>query len=200
MIKKVYKAPGLIVTVLFVLACLEVDALGDAGELPLEIDAFYRDFNFVSSFSTPAERVGLAELYCAKRENRINRPLSDRLKKVACVIKELNRRTWNIDPEIHIHRMKPMAHIHPAKLITVDHFRAGRNAITVQVRVCSLEPEVNQVLVAFYERYSGDRDKLPSLQQELVPIQKRAPTTEIHQWVNMDGRWILKEAKLVLPD
>ena len=115
-------------------------------------------------------------------------------------MEELNAATWSPDPGIRIPRMRLKNQTLPSELVAIESVRITQNSVTVHVRVHSLDIVANQVLVSLYEQYSVARDEVPSLEVRLALAQKRAPRTEIHQWLQMHGRWVLKEAKIVLLD
>jgi len=167
-------------------------------KLPAEIVGFYSGYNFVSSFSTPKERSGLTALSKLPPKARPEKSLPTRLKKVQEFAKEIESRIWRVDPGIAIFPRQPSDEIISAELVIVDNFRTIKDRLVVQVTVYSIEPKVNLILVSQYESYSGDESKIPSLQERLELFQTLTPRSEIHHWVQMDGRWMLKEAKIVL--
>lgn len=166
--------------------------------LPAEMVSFYSGYNFVSSFSTPKERSGLISLSKLPPKDRPKKSLPKRLKKVQKIAKEIKSRIWSVDPGIAIFPRQPSDGIISAELVTVDNFNTTKDRLVVQVTVYSIEPKVNLILVSQYESYSGDESKIPSLQERFELFRTLTPRREIHHWIQMDGRWMLKEAKIVL--
>jgi len=167
-------------------------------KLPAEMVNFYSGYNFVSSFSTPKERSGLISLSKLPLKDRPKKSLPKRLKKVQEIANEIKRRIWRVDPGIAIFPIQTSDGIISAELIIVDNFRTIKDRLVVQVSVYSIEPKVNLILVSQYESYSGDESKIPPLQERLELFQTLTPRRELHHWVQMDGHWMLKEAKIVL--
>ena len=165
--------------------------------LPAEIESFYRDFNFVSSFSTPKERSGLIYLSKLPPKDRSEKPLPKRLKKVQEIANQIKDKIWRVDLGMVASKLQPKNKILPAELVKIDNFRITKDGLFVRVTAYSIQPRVNLILVAQYESYSGDESKIPSVQERLELAKTVTPRSEIHHWVKMDGSWMLKEAKIV---
>lgn len=188
----------LILSTIFISTFFSQKYSESSEKLPAEIVRFYSGHNFVSSFSTPKERSGLTALSKLLPKDRPKKSLPERLIKVREIAKEIESRIWRVDPGIAIFPKQPRAGIIPAELVIADNFSTIKNRLFIQVTVYSIEPKVNLILVSQYERYSGDESKIPSLQERIELFRTLTPRSEIHHWVRMDGRWMLKEAKVVL--
>ena len=167
-------------------------------KLPAEIGSFYRDFNFVSSFSTPKERSGLIHLAKLPPEDRPKQPLPARLRRVQEIADQIRDRIWRIDPGIVASKLLLKNQVLPAELVKIDNLKINKDELFVRVTAYSIGPRVNLILVAQYENYAGDESRIPSLQERLELLQALTPRSEIHHWVKIDGSWVLKEAKVVL--
>lgn len=167
-------------------------------KLPADIGSFYRDFNFVSSFSTPKERSGLTPLAKLPSEDRPKQPLPARLRKVQEIAGRIRDRIWRIDPGIVASKLLLKNQVLPAELVKIDNLKINKDELFVRVTAYSIGPRVNLILVAQYENYAGDESRIPSLQERLELLQAVTPRSEIHHWVKIDGSWVLKEAKVVL--
>jgi hypothetical protein len=165
------------------------------AQLPPEIKKFYEDLNFVSSFSTPDERGHLALLGSPDLQTK---PLPERLRKVQDMIKNINDKIWSVDPGIDT---KPVMRYRtgeiPAEFMKIEDVKTIQGSIDIRVKVYSLEPEMNLLLISRYEKQLKEKNT-PSLDDNSSAMLNETPRTEIHKSLKINGRWMLRDAKAVL--
>jgi hypothetical protein len=160
------------------------------GILPPQISDFYDSYNFISSFSTGAEREKLIEKY---GKNGIPEEMeTERLGKVFNRMIRLKDQFFDMDSEM-------VLWVGPTPKFWKFHFRpvlfdvlgvqvSGETAV---VDVVSYEVEPDKILrfISAYEQSNGDTQKIPSPKERILQAKCRTPEKVIHRWVHQNGKW-----------
>lgn len=178
------------------MAVLVVVNLGP-NSIPPEISEFYEDYNFVASFSTPAERDTLID--CFSREILPDDIRSDRMNRVFRLMKKLYSRIARIDPKMVQHvgpKMKYVKYFFHSEFLDVKNIdRSGKKAV-VETLAYSVEPEFVNRYIQQYEANQDNEDGIPSNQDRIESVRNRVmPKTEFHIWLYQDGQWMKAEHK-----
>jgi len=169
----------------------------DKSILPPQISDFYDSYNFISSFSTGAERKMLIEKYS---KNGIPEELeTERLGKVFKQMKRLKDQFLVLDSEM-------VLWVGPTPKFWKFHFRPVLFDIlgvqisgeTVVVDVVSYEVEPDMILrfISLYEQSNGDTHKIPSPKERILKANCRTPGKVFHRWVRQNGKWKKRVADL----
>jgi hypothetical protein len=171
------------------LSCAAVNA---AAPMPAEIASYYRDYNFVSAFSSPAERLVLARRTTAPRDRR--------LASVAAALARLAGRTQEeLDPGI-VYKGAEVARPHQesafsAGIVQVTSWRVehATGEAWIDVEVLQLDEDVGGRLVAEFDRLTGGGERVPEADQ-LIAFTRRPPvrTLKRHHWRRIHGAWQLQ--------
>jgi hypothetical protein len=155
----------------------------DAPQLPAEIQAHYRDYNFVNAFSTVHERNLLADGRSDASDLRLTR--------IAGLMRRLTARVEQLDPGIVVSARRRPETTDRAELLRVTSFDLdeSRGEAWLYLEALALEPPANVTLVSrFAELTTADEE--PSLDR-LVAAAGRplVRTYEIHHWVRAGRAW-----------
>jgi len=160
--------------------------------IPEEIQVFYRDYNFVCSFTTRSERVQMAAcLDDGVLPNELN---SQRHQEVFSRMKRLIQKVLILDPKMVIpsgveNNLQKL--IFRQELFEVKAFRRSRDSAGVDVFAYTLEPEMVMRYISEYEDNQGETDKIPSESQILQESRSRIEQRlETHTWKYMNRRWV----------
>jgi hypothetical protein len=156
--------------------------LAAATPVPAEIQAHYRDHNFVSAFSTTSERRLVAQ---GRRP-----PAEGRLGRVTAAMARLARRIHEIDPGI-VFKGSDSEAVLRADLVRITSFEPDEAAGEAWVRLETLrldEPARQTLISRFDELASAGRQ--PAL-NDLVAASGRPMVVsyEIHRWLRIDDTW-----------
>lgn len=171
----------------------------DFTSLPPQIEEFYEDYNFVASFSTPAEREKIIDYF--EREVLPEDIRSKRFNQVFRMMKKLYSRMLRFDPEMVIHRGPRKAYIKyffNSELLEARKIERSDKKAVVEVLSYSVEPEfVNRFIDQFYEN-AGEEDKIPSDEERVKTVKSKIiPRVEFHIWYFQEGIWMKAEHKNV---
>ncbi len=158
--------------------------------LPPQISEFYDRYNFISSFSTGAEREMLIEKYS---ENGISEDTeTKRLGKVFNAMRRLKDQFIVGDFEMVLW-VGPTSkfwkfHFRPVLFDVVSFQVSGDSAF---VDVVSHEVELDMILrfISAYEQNDGDAQKIPSPEERILQANCRNPEKAIHRWFLQNGTW-----------
>lgn len=165
--------------------------------IPAEIAEYYEDYNFVTSFSTPAERDTLIDCFSEKVLPEDIR--SERMNRVFRLMRKLYFQTARIDPKM-VQRWGPREpyikySFHPELLDVKKIDRTGKKAV-VEILVYSVGPGFVERYIRIYEGNQDEEKKVPTLEERIESAQSGvAPKTEFHIWMNHQGRWMKAEHK-----
>jgi hypothetical protein len=168
-----------------------------SSSLPSEISEFYEDYNFVASFSTPAERDTLIDYFSDDVLPEDIR--TDRMNRVFQLMKKLYSRIARIDPKM-VHRVEPkMPYIkyffHP-ELLDIKSVDLSKQKAVVEIMAYSVEPEFVNRYIQQYDTNQDNEDGIASNQERIESIKSRImPRTELHIWLYQNGRWMKAEHK-----
>ena len=169
------------------------------SSIPPEISEFYEDYNFIASFSTPAERDTLID--CFSQEVLPEDVRTDRLNRVFRLMKKLYSRIARIDPEMvqHVGTRKPyIKYFFHSELLDIKKIdRSGKKAV-VEILAYAVEPEFVNRYIQQYEKNQDEEEKVPSDEQRIESAQNGVmPRTEFHIWLYQNGDWMKAEHKNV---
>ena len=158
--------------------------------LPPQIAEFYEDYNFVASFSTPAEREKIIDNF--EREFLPEDIRSERFNQVFRMMKKLYSRMLRFDPEMVIYRGPRKAYIKyffNSELLEARKVERSDKKAVVEVLSYSTEPEfVNRFIDEFNEN-AGEEDKIPSNEERVKTVKSKViPRVEFHIWYLQDGK------------
>lgn len=157
---------------------------------PAEITRFYQDVNFAACFSTPEERTLVSHMIQTHETDK----LSARLQTLAQAVQRIREASTFIDPQM----------VHEAgswkspdeELTEIASMQRTENRILVEVITRSVSPETRSWLVAQYDhpvQKSAAADAAG-----MAEVLKQKTRKEIHIWNQVHGRWVRKEAGVVL--
>jgi hypothetical protein len=165
-------------------------ACSESIVLPPQISEFYDRYNFISSFSTRAEREMLIEKY---GKNGIPEEMeTKRLGKVFNQMKRLKDQFFAMDSEM-------VLWVGPTPKFWKFHFRpvlfdvlgiqiSGETAV-VDVVSHELEPDKILRFISAYEQSNGDTQKIPSPKERILQAKCRNPGKVFHTWALQNGKW-----------
>ncbi|MGB6339653.1 MAG: hypothetical protein WBF32_07745 [Candidatus Aminicenantaceae bacterium] len=165
--------------------------------LPPQISEFYNGYNFISSFSTGAEREMLIERYS---KNGIPEDMeTERLGKVFNRMMRLKDQFFVMDSEM-------VLWVGPTPKFWKFHFRpvifdvlgiqiSGDTAV-VDVVSYEVEPDMILRFISSYEQSNGDTQKIPSPEERILQANCRTPGKIFHRWVLQNGKWKKRVADL----
>jgi hypothetical protein len=171
--------------------------LHDLTSLPLQIAEFYEDYNFVASFSTPAEREKIIDNF--EREFLPSEIRSERFNQVFRMMKRLYSRMIRFDPKMVIYRgpRKPyIKYFFNSELLEARKIERSDKKAVVEVLSYSVEPEfINRFINQFNEK-AGEEGKIPSNEERVKAVKSIViPKIEFHIWYFQDGAWMKAEHK-----
>jgi hypothetical protein len=176
------------------------EKIGSEGPiLPPQISEFYDSYNFISSFSTRAERKILIERYS---QYGIPEDMkTERLGKVFIQMKKLKDRFFVMDSEMVLW-VGPTPkfwrfHFRPVLFDVLDFHVSGDTAV-VDVASYNVEPETILRFIFVYEESDGDAQKFPTPEERILQAKCNDPQKVIHRWVLQNGKWKKSVADLYL--
>ena len=167
--------------------------------VPLEIAEFYKDYNFVASFSTPAERDILIDHF--SKDALPDDLCSSRMIRVFRLMKKLYSKITRIDPEMVMHvgpRKSTIKYFFNAELLDIKKVdRSGEKAV-VEISSYALEPEFVSRYIEQYEAGQNREEDVPSEEKRIESLKNHIiPKTEFHIWLYQKGSWTKAEYKNV---
>jgi len=173
----------------------------DLGQLPPPIVAFYHDRNFVSLFSTPADRSRVVAYARLPEETQKQEPLSQRLGSLAPLMARVERQVADIDPRMTL----PLEGRHERypgynEIAELKEVRDFKNGLAVRVAACEVDPGGRAVLVSLYERAGGDERALPPINERLRLGRGRLCRDQIHYWSVVGGEWMTQKTHAAFLD
>jgi len=189
---KRYVFYGMVLMLLFFQSSFKTESkpLHEIDLLPVQISEFYEGHNFISSFSTRAERSMLIEKY-GKTGIREDQE-TERLRKVFARIARLKEQLYVEDPEM-VHWVGPTPkfwrfHFRPVLFDARNIHMSGSSAI-VEVVSYEVEPETVLRFISSYNQSNGDTQKIPSLDERILNARSCSPGKEFHRWILQNGKW-----------
>ena len=162
----------------------------ESSSMPPQISEFYDSYNFISSFSTRAERKILIEKYS---QYGIPEDMkTERLGKVFVQMKKLKDQFFVMDSEMVLW-VGPTPkfwkfHFRPV-LFDVLGFHVSGNTAAVDVVSYNVEPETILRFILAFEESNGDAQKIPSPEERILRAKCSDPQKVIHKWVLQNGMW-----------
>lgn len=167
--------------------------------LPPQISEFYDSYNFITSFSTGAERKVLIEKY---GQYGIPEDMkTQRLGKVFIRMKKLKDQFFVMDSEMVLwvgptHKFWKF-HFRPV-LFDVLGFSVSGDTAIVDVASHNVEPETILRFISAYEESNGDTQEVPTPEERILQAKCSDPQKVIHRWVLQNGKWKKSVADLYL--
>ena len=158
--------------------------------LPPQISEFYDSYNFITSFSTGAERKILIEKY---GQHGIPEDMkNERLGKVFIRMRNLKDQFFVMDSEMVLW-VGPTPkfwkfHFRPV-LFDVLGFSVSGDTAVVDVASHTVEPETILRFISAYEESNGDARKVPTPEERILQTKCSDPQKVIHRWVLQNGKW-----------
>jgi len=169
--------------------------------LPAPIVAFYQDRNFVSMFSSPADRSKVVAYARLPEEAQKQLSLPQRLGTIAQTMGRVARRVVDIDPHINIpHAGKRELDPVYEQIVEIKEFRDFKDGLAVRVTACDVDPGGRALLVSIYERAGGDERELPPVNERLRLGRGRICRDQIHYWISVAGEWVTGTAHTAFLD
>jgi hypothetical protein len=158
--------------------------------LPPQISEFYDSYNFISSYSTGAEREMLIEKY--SKNGMPEEMGTERLGKVFNQMIRLKEQFFVMDSDM-------VLWVGPTPKFWKFHFRpvlfdvlgiqiSGDTAV-VDVLSYDVEPDNILRFISAYEQSKGDSQKIPSPKERVLQAKCRTPQKVFHRWVLQNGKW-----------
>jgi hypothetical protein len=171
------------------------------NSIPTQISAFYEDYNFVSSYSTRAERQRL--LGCLEVKKIPNDLKCNRLENVWKRMKKLRQMMIVNDSEMVIWKNRTGSffgfHFRPVLFVVGDIQLLEENAL-IEVRSYELEKDMILRFIDEYDSITRDSDQSPSLRERVKMAHLPAPGLEIHRWCCLNGKWMKSASDLFFLD
>lgn len=170
-----------------------------SANIPVQISDFYRDYNFVCSFSTQTERMKLISYFDG--ETLLEEIRSKRLDKIFQMMKDIKNRVLIVDPEMVIW-VKPSSScyqyvFHP-EIIEIKDIILSSGKALVDVLVYELEPEVIVKFIYQYDENKGDEARIPSEEERIRIAKSRIiQKKEFHRWFLQNERWMKFDANII---
>jgi hypothetical protein len=169
--------------------------------IPSEISAFYEDYNFISTYSTKAERERL--IGCLGGEKIPEELNCQRLENVLKRMKKLRQVISAHDSEMVIWNGSTASffgfHFRPV-LFVVGEVQLVEEKALIEVRAYALEPDMVLRFIEGYENHLNDRDKNRTFEERIKAANMAAPSLEIHRWWCHNGKWMKSAADLFFLD
>jgi hypothetical protein len=151
--------------------------------LPVEIQDYYRDYNFVNAFSTPGER-----LVAMRRGD----PEDQRLSRVAAAMRRLAESVDEIDPKIFADRGMHRSPItQRADLLRLTWFELdpARGEALLHLETLKLDGTANITLISKYDELAAPETELSVERLAAATGSTLIRTFEMHRWRRIDGAW-----------
>jgi hypothetical protein len=163
--------------------------------------AFYQERNFVSLFSTPADRSRVVAYMRLPEEMQKQEPLSQRLGTLAPLMARVERHVADLDSRMTI-PLGGRSERYPGynDIAELKEVRDFQNGLAVRVAACEVDPGGRALLVSLYERAGGDERALPSVTERLRLGRGRQCRDQIHYWSVVAGEWVTQTAHAVFLD
>jgi hypothetical protein len=157
---------------------------------PTQISEFYDRYNFISSFSTGAERKMLIEKY--SKNGAPEEMKTERLGKVFNQMSRLKDQIFVMDSEMVLW-VGPTPkfwrfHFRPVLFDVIGIQVSGDTAI-VDVMSYEVEPDMVLRFISSYEQSDGDTHKIPSSEERILRANCQTPGKVVHRWVLQNGKW-----------
>lgn len=176
-------------------------AAQDLGQLPSPIVAFYQERNFVSLFSTPADRSRVVAYARLPDETQKQQPLSQRLGTLAPLMARVERHVVDLDQRMTL----PLGGRHErypsySEIVELKEVREFQNGLAVRVAACDVDPGGRALLISTYERAGGDERELPPVNERLRLGRGQMCRDQIHYWRVVAGEWVTQTTHTVFLD
>jgi len=191
----------LVSSLLIVLICCSPAAGGEQvfsshNVIPAEIAEYYRDYNFINSFSTKQERNLIAHYFSQKRPAHQPIPIKKaRLAKIYELMKKQGAKIMRVDPEIMRQKVIPCPYYNRSDLFEIIDVQHADREITVKVFVRYLNYKTNIMFISQYGEYGeilSEKERLKMIEPSSISGK------EIHEWRLVEGKWLKSEVDIRL--
>jgi hypothetical protein len=169
----------------------------DFTSIPQQIVEFYEDYNFVASFSTPAEREKLIDNF--EREVLPGDIRSERFNQVFRTMKRLYSCMVRFDPDMVIYhgpRKAAIKYFFNSELLETRKIERSDKKAVVEVLSYSVEPEFINRFIDQFNESAGQEDKMPSHEDRMNTVKSKIILrVELHIWYLQHGKWMKAEHK-----
>ena len=165
-------------------------------KFPTEITEYYRNHNFINSFSNRTERNLLTQYIPHKiLPNQLRK--DKRLEKIYELMKKQDAKVMRVDSGIMNQKILPSPYYNGSDLLEVTDVYRDNKDIMVKVLAYYLDYETNMRFILKYYEYGGNKKRI-------LPEEKRLEITrsssifsqEIHKWTLVEGRWLKSEVDI----
>ncbi len=167
---------------LAILALTAWSAAAAAPTLPAEIEAHYRDVNFVNAFSTLEERRLIADRRPVRENPRLAR-VAEAMARIQAVVEETDPGVAVLNPRPEIAQRAALLRV---LSFTIDE---QHGQATVQMEALALDPPAQGMLLARFEDLTRE-GRTPGV-DEILKSLGRPPTRtlEMHAWTRTEAGW-----------
>jgi hypothetical protein len=151
------------------------------AELPADIESFYRDKNFVNTYTLREERITIFTLLTKKEDLSVLQ--DERLQQSAELLSRLWQKVLPVADNMNAGTMYPFQLVLP-EINQVISWQKNDDHIQVNVYTYSIEPEANAYYVASYSP-----ELIPENYKAVDPSELRYTSQEVHDWYFFDNRW-----------
>ena len=176
--------------------------LFDASNLPAQVSEFYRDYNFIGSFSTTAERWELMRyLDSPALPPHIQ---SKRLDKIFSLMKKVLFQIYRSDHAMEIFpgRLTRRSFFpFKSEVVEVEDVNPSLHKMAVKVKALPLEAFVVEKWIKEYENRENLREITLSFDDRIKGIGGLLSSHEaVHHWIHQEDRWMKLEINLLYLD
>lgn len=169
--------------------------------IPSEISGFYEDYNFISSYSTSAER---KRLIGCLGEAKIPEDLAcQRLESVLKRMKKLRQMMSVNDSEMVNWNGSTGSffgfHFRPV-LFVIGEVQLSEEKALIEVRSYQLEPDMVLRFIEEYGSHSNANHENIPFEQQIKSTGMATPNLEIHRWCCHNGKWLKSASDLFFLD
>ena len=186
-----------ILTVLFLCQPISsncIQSVHKKDPISKEIAEYYRDYNFINSFSTGQER-NLIACYISQK-GPTHKPIKDkRLAKIYELMKKQDAKIMRVDPEIMRQKAVPCPYYNRSDLFEIIDVQQADREITVKVFVRYLNYETNIMFISQYDEYGeilSEKERLKMIEPSSISGK------EVHEWRLVEGKWLKSEVDIRL--
>ena len=167
---------------LFLLPMLAgLNAAGQDQGLPADIESFYRDKNFVNTYTLREERVTIFTLL--QKNTDLSTLKDERMVRAVTLLQNLSEKFIPATDNMHTGSAYPFQLVLPEINQVIEWKRDG-NRIQVSLYTYSMEPEQNRYYVASYTP-----EKEPENTDPVDFSKLRYASQEVHDWIDMEDGW-----------
>jgi hypothetical protein len=170
----------ILISLLFFPLILGVKATAQDQDLPADIESFYRDKNFVNTYTMREERVTIFTLLAKNKD--LSALDDERLQKAIKLLKGLVQKIYPVSDNMNSLANYPFQLVLP-EISQVMNWKGSDDHIQVSLYTYALEPEANTYYVASYKPDLDPENYNPP------DLTFRYMNQEIHDWFYTGAKW-----------